>query len=191
MCGLFGFSGAHKLSTLQTIAKLSSTRGTHAHGAQWATGRIVGAGRWDWALEQLEQVSGSWCVGAGRMATFGTWHDPANNQPITVGGVTLAHNGNLYAGEDWRRAHFPDYTPTTQTDTEWVALALSRGHDPATLPHGPAVALVWHVDGEPGLHLWRTGHPLYTASIGACVYVSSRAWDSACVLVPYDTHTII
>lgn len=191
MCGLFGFSGAHSVSTLATLAKLSSTRGTHAYGVRWDTGRIVGAGRWDGNLERLDQVSGSWCVGAGRMATFGSWHNPANNQPITVGAVTVVHNGNVYGAEEWRRAHFPDYTPATQTDTEIVALALAHGYHPASLPHGPAAALVWHVDGEPGLHLWRTAHPLYTASMGDCVYVSSRAWHPACELVPYDTPVII
>lgn len=191
MCGLFGFSGAHSLSSLQTIARQASQRGTHAHGAQWATGRIAGAGRWDGALDQLEQVSGAWCVGAGRMATFGTWRDPVNNQPLTVGNVTLVHNGNLYGAEEWRRAHAPDYTPLTQTDTELIALALSRGMACDDLPHGVAVALIWHVHDEPGLHVYRTAHPLYIATVDGCTYASSKAWHRACELVPYDTEVII
>ena len=187
MCGLFGFSGAVRLSVLQRLAALSSTRGTHAYGAQWATGRISGAGRWDDHLDQLQAVDGTWCVGVGRMATFGTWRNPANNQPLTVGNVTVVHNGNLYHTDAWLRANFPAYTPLTQTDTELVALALAHGYAPEALPHGPAAALIWHVDGERGLHIWRTNHPLYTASIGECVCISSRAWDDACELVPANT----
>lgn len=193
MCGIFGFTGTLPDPNLcNQLAALAETRGPHAWGISTRTpdGQIQTVkqtGSITAARPQWPQTS---FIGLCRMATSGTWRDPANNQPMVSGRVALVHNGNVYNDRDIFRRHA--VSPETGCDSEAILVAYlqSTALSPAARlrdaagqvdRRSPLAVLVLEADGA--LVAMRRGHPLYMRPGLGGFYFCSRRWSPDCSLL--------
>ena len=174
MCGLFGFVGRPDMDVLRAIAVEAAARGPHAWGFAADLGVVKGLGSLRNNLHRLDGLaSASWCIGNARMATFGAV-DTSDSQPITVRGVSVVHNGNIYAAPAIMQRL--GYMPATGSDTEALAAALAKGWSFWDVPTGGvAQAAIWKLAGDPCLYAVSAGHPLLRAEDAqGTVYLCSR-----------------
>jgi len=194
MCGLFGFIGTRMdIGLVSTLATLAETRGPHAYGFAWlghdgqphtftSPGQITHNKR---ALLSIVDVPAF--IGHCRLSTSGPPQNNTNNQPLLMGDIALAHNGNVYAYQQRYALH--NYVPKTSNDSEAMLLEIFSGF--GTLrerarsawtvvgPYTPLAALVLSPSGIAAL---RRYHPLYALTTPAGVYLCSRQFASATLL---------
>lgn len=181
MCGIFGYIGTPDIMTAVTIAVEASRRGPHSFGWAWGKGAVRKVGNLaDFAVEIPEA---DWCIGHARLATSGDYRDMRNNQPLVNQGVSLVHNGNVYAYRDiYQRL---GYSAVTDNDSEaLIALFL---HDPdwqqawlTVAQSSPLAAILRTTDAT---YVARAGHPLYQATLNGCLYLCSRPFHPACTMI--------
>lgn len=156
MCGLFGFSGS--IASVHWLARTidaAQRRGPHGTGvfADGATCcyRIDG-----WNPQTLaENLAGaSRILGHARLATFGSYRDPAALQPVIAGDLVFTHNGNVYNWAD---------LCTSPCPSDSFALASLLRHDriDRVVDQIDAPSLAIAVADAAGLYLYRYGLPLF------------------------------
>lgn len=196
MCGLFGYAGWPRGSdptVLRDAAVLAATRGPHAWGVAWARGpgleRVTGGGHLDGTAWRLAEAAGvgdaALVIGHARLATSGgpgAETRAGDRQPILVGSVAVAHNGNVY---NWRElARDGGIRLRTGCDSEVLAHLIERGCGPLLARVSVAVALVdpdsplalLAVDAGAGAIVAGVrGHPLHALRRPEGAYFCSRA----------------
>jgi glutamine phosphoribosylpyrophosphate amidotransferase len=201
MCGIFAYHGttAPDPDLLTAAAMEAARRGPHGHGwvirddhGRLTEHRRLGALNGD--LTTLQATTGRAVLGHARLATFGGWNDAQLLQPAVANGHAIAHNGNVY-----NAAQLIDdvsYAGALATDTRALTAAYAALR---TAGHTPALALAavldrarqeaWAVvilDADGTLLAHRSYHPLYARTTATGVYVSSRPFHKASVLLPDD-----
>lgn len=202
MCGLVALAGAVPQDLARAATEGAAARGPHSNG--WATWRVKqgwrishAAGRLDgWpAPSSLYPVA----IGHSRLATStarpGDAPDPAEGQPLSLGGLTLAHNGTLQPSE--LATHHNSELYRGPVDSGRLLNYLALGRTPADLVgqlHAPQ-ALIWarpHV----GLYAMRltgvrvSAHPLYAVDADTYAVVSSAPIPDGRLLDPDTPHLI-
>ncbi|MBN2003089.1 MAG: hypothetical protein JXA21_07000 [Anaerolineae bacterium] len=195
MCGLFGYIGTRlDIGLVNTLATLAETRGPHAYGLAWlagdgklttfkAPGRIT-----QHRLDLLKVLDAPAFIGHCRLSTSGAAENNTNNQPLTLGNMALAHNGNVYAYRQIYDLH--GYVPKSECDSEALLLEIysAFGTLPERVLHGwqtigqdsPQAALLL---SPAGLAALRHYHPLYHQITPTGVYFCSRPFDDAATLL--------
>lgn len=167
---------------LDAVAALAARRGPHAWGVAWrdgaASGRHVVVGAYNRTISAAG-TSGS-VIGQCRLSTSGTPRDTRNNQPLVVGTVAIAHNGNVRDHE--RRARELGVTLSTSCDSELLAHIIARdGLERAlSLLDGAPYALL--VLSPAGVAAARRGHPLYVHATAYGTYVCSVPFEGAIMI---------
>lgn len=150
VCGIFGlilgdehrFDGSAIVSAIRTLFQISETRGREAAGLAVATAdridvirtpesasaflRSPDFGRF--VAERLAPVKAGQAVailGHARLVTNGFQALEANNQPTSVNGAVVVHNGIIVNDEALWLAN-PDLKRTAQVDTEVFAALLAK-----------------------------------------------------------------
>jgi glutamine phosphoribosylpyrophosphate amidotransferase len=182
MCGLFGFDGERAdPRRLALVAQLASRRGPHAMGVAWESGGHLRAARVPapdgaaFARLLSDCADSPRIIGQFRLATSGDWRQPHNNQPILIGDVAVAHNGNI---PDWR-ARAAGVPMETECDSELIAhwvrnpgkglqLQLTQAMRPLPVPFAVLAlrpgALAWCQSGLP-LYEWWCEEGVYFCSL--------------------------
>lgn len=165
------------------IAVEAARRGPHAFG--WVSDRGIQRKAGNLADFALEIPEADWLIGHARLATSGDYRDLRNNQPIQSHGISLVHNGNVYAYREIYQQF--GFVPETENDSEaLIALYL---HDPnwqqAILAVAQSSPLAAILRTPHTTYVLRAGHPLYKAEIDHCLYVCSRPFHPGCVPVDY------
>jgi len=189
MCGVFGFvswGGKLCVERLQTIARVTMTRGAHAWGMAWLdsrgrlkmfkqTGRIVDS------LGLLAMASDARIlIGHCRFATAGDPGENANNHPHPVDGGWLVHNG-VIRNYDSVVQRFGLH-PSTDCDSEVLGLLIEQAQGTMaercldavmSVEESPLVLLgLW----KPGrLVAVRQGNPLHVGRTKKAWYLASLA----------------
>lgn len=193
MCGIVGIVGVGPVAErlVDALRRLeyrgydSAGVATLEHGA---IGRRRAAGKLGRLAQKLasEPLGGSVGIGHTRWATHGAPTE-LNAHPHATERVAVVHNGIIENFRDLLADLAQDgYLPTTQTDTEsvalWVSRELDRGFDPQTavahtLKHlRGAFALAFLFKGEEGLLIAaRRGAPLAVGHGASEMYLGSDA----------------
>lgn len=184
MCGLFGYVGeSYNPGLMIRAAREAGRRGPHAYGFAYEGEVVRGLGSLSDKPEVVLQTTGNWLIGNARMATFGGFEKPADNQPLVSGSTILAHNGNVYDHQKVMAAY--RYEPQSAIDSE--ALLAAVINDPRwreVLYHAadfaPQAALLRH---QGAFYFVSLGHPLYVLNDDSGHYLCSRSFDDRCQLL--------
>lgn len=192
MCGLFGFVKVHNqpiagdhVERMLNIATEASRRGPHSFGyARYGTNTVQTyrqASLENYAdhIAAIARMPTDAIIGTFRLATFGSYQDSRNNQPIRLGNWRVCHNGNIYGYA--RIFEREGHKPQGDSDTEALALLAGRyGFAEMTDQCNRTPNAVLACDGE-AVYAYRHEHPLWMSKEGD-LYLCSRPFLGAVLL---------
>lgn len=189
MCGVFGAVGSSiDTKLLMSAAGEASKRGPHAFGFSWLSGNEIqtykGTGPLSDSLDTLARTNGArWIVGSSRMATFGSWRENKNNQPLTVPGVSIVHNGNVYNASEILFSL--GWTPKTESDTEAILALAVSGTEIRQVWNRiiPQVASVIVIAKYQNVSVFRHMHPVFGLTVDKTSYFGSRPFHHECSML--------
>lgn len=179
MCGIIGFFTRSRTDEqqllLHRLVKESQVRGLHAFGvACYRRQRTIETRKWRALPGDKELPGANKLIYHNRYSTSGDWHCENNNQPITVGDVSVAVNGVLSMKP--RSEYEAEYGIKCETDNdaEIFAQRLLADDDPERLVESLAgsIAAVFLRDGKV-FAIRNNARPLHWFKRLGAVYVAS------------------
>lgn len=199
MCGIWGYIGDKPdLEYLREVAFRASRRGPHAWGVAWVndtglhTHHELGPFlRAQWSFEPLTNARA--VIGHARLATSGSGRSLADTQPVRVGRVAVAHNGNVYHHRAIARA--AGHVLATDCDSELIGPFLGGAvtidgmqRAMGLLGSTPYALLVLDAGGAVGIG--RKGQPLFQAIRPEGRYFGQVHFDGAELLPDGEAYVI-
>lgn len=186
MCGLVGYSTTaddKNMDTLSAVARQAAIRGLHAFGAVYYDSvyerlNIIKEHCLDNLLYKLSKELFQDCILHMRYSTSGDWRDHANNQPVTLNGISVAFNGviSMKTKDGMEEEYGIDMQ--TDNDGELFLRHLLDGGDPIDFiaDMEGSFAGIWYEEDGARLHACRNmRRPLWYVDYGVeQVYTSTR-----------------